>query len=66
MKKTLFIITMLSLFFIIFHLSSSAFRGPKGACVYGPPGMKVCIDGVYEDECKNNFKGVWYPGKRCP
>ena len=39
---------------------------PKGACVYGPEGIKACVDGVYEDDCVNNFKGTWYEGQSCP
>ena len=38
---------------------------PKGRCVYGPPGYKVCINGTYEDECKDDFKGSWYEGEKC-
>ena len=36
---------------------------PKGACVYGPAGIKACVFGTYEDECKENFKGSWHKGK---
>ncbi len=50
-----------------FNLLDSTFnKGIKGACVYGPSGLKSCINGVYKDECEINFRGVWYPGKRCP
>lgn len=38
----------------------------KGACVYGPKGVKACVNGTDEDDCISNFHGRWYPGQRCP
>ena len=40
--------------------------GVKGACIYGPPGLKACVNGTYKKECEENFKGQWLQGQRCP
>jgi len=39
---------------------------PKGSCVYGPPGYRVCITGTYEGECTNNYlNGTWSKDGGC-
>jgi len=42
------------------------YSGPKGACVYGPSGMRVCINSTYRNECIENYGGTWHGGQNCP
>jgi len=59
----LFYITILALFFSCSIIDPPE---PTGACVYGPQGLKACVNGVTREDCLENFHGSWHEGQRCP
>jgi hypothetical protein len=63
--RYLYLIPIIVFGFMTILGSGDYFDKPEGACVYGPSDLKYCINGTFEDECKDDFKGVWWKDKTC-